>query len=365
MSKQEWKTYKLGELANLVNGFAFKGSDFIADGVPVIKIKNVKPTGISLHELSYVSREIADKVPKYRIQQGDILISMSGNRMDGSPETWVGKVALFKEEGEYLLNQRVGILRVKSSEVDKTFLSILLSSFDYQLHFITAANSSGGQANISPSIIADTEVGLPTLVEQKRIASIISSLDDKIELNRQMNATLEAIAQVLFKEWFIDFNFPGASGEIVESELGMIPVGWKVGSLLDIGKLIGGGTPKTSVDEYWNGDISWISAKDVSGNNHSFITKTEKTITEAGLNNSSAKLLPKLATVITARGTVGNYCILSRPMTISQSNYALKPQNGYGDYFLYMAVQSSVVAMQRMSYGTIFDTITTETLQKL
>ena len=221
---QEEKTYKLKDLVELKNGYAFKGADFVSDGVPVIKIKNVKPGKISLNDLSYVSREIADKARGFRIEPKDILITMSGNRIDGTPDTWVGKVSVFKKEDEYLLNQRVGILRVKDySIVSEEFLGQMLSSKDFQKYFILNATSSGGQANISPDLIYNTEVTLPAIEKQKSIASILSSLDDKIELNLQMNQTLESIAQAIFHERFGKYK-PGDE----------LPEGWRWGKVRDI-----------------------------------------------------------------------------------------------------------------------------------
>ena len=233
MSFSEWNKYRVGDIAKVKNGFAFKGKDFISFGVPVIKIKNVKPGKILLNDLSYVSREVADNASKYKINVGDILITMSGNRIDGSPDSWVGKVAMFREEGEYLLNQRVGIIEINSKKIDSIFLSYLLSSIQTQQHFITKANSSGGQANISPDIIHDTEFFAPDLPEQKQIASILRSIDDTIENNQQINKTLEEMAKAIFKEWFVDFNFPNATGKFQETEIGKIPVGWKVATFED------------------------------------------------------------------------------------------------------------------------------------
>lgn len=234
MSFREWKKYRVGDIAKVKNGFAFKGKDFISSGVPVIKIKNVKPGIILLNDLSYVSREVADNASKYKINVGDILITMSGNRIDGSPDSWVGKVAMFREEGEYLLNQRVGIIEINSKKIDSIFLSYLLSSIQTQHHFITKANSSGGQANISPDIIHATEFFAPELPEQKQIASILRSIDDTIDNNQQINKTLEEMAKAIFKEWFVDFNYPKATGKFQETEIGKIPVGWKVVTFEDV-----------------------------------------------------------------------------------------------------------------------------------
>jgi len=207
--------------------------------------------------------------------------------------------------------------------------------------------------------LSETEWELPPLPTQRRIAEILSALDDKIELNRQTNATLEAIAQAIFKEWFVDFNFPGATGEMVESELGLIPKGWRVDSILLVADLLSGGTPSTRNNAYWNGDIKWVSAKDVSSAQGSFVLDTERKITRLGVKNSSTKILPKLTTIVTARGTVGSYCILSEPMAMNQTNYGLKAKEQESDYFVFFSLASLVEQLKQASYGTIFDTITT------
>ena len=241
----EWSSHKIGDLFELVNGYAFKSADFIASGVPVLKIKNVKPAKVVLDDLSYVSVETASKRTEKEVKRGDILITMSGNRFDGSKDTWVGKVAHFDIPGLYMLNQRVGILRPKAGvKIDRKCAAYFLSSDDYQKLFISIATSSGGQANLSPTQILGEQIRLPSLEEQIRISNLLGALDDRIALLRETNTTLEAIAQALFKSWFVDFEpvHAKARGEspqgmddataalfpasFEESELGMIPKGW-------------------------------------------------------------------------------------------------------------------------------------------
>lgn len=183
---------KLKELCILKNGYAFKGKDFSQTGVPVIKIKNVKPNKILLEGLSYVPQEIADSKIEYKINKGDIVITMTGNRVDGSPDSWVGKVALFREKGTYLLNQRLAIIRPISEEVDLEYLAYYLSSWETQCYFIKRANSSGGQANISPSIVGEYDIALPSKEVQKKIASLLRDFDLKIRLNTNINNNLAA-----------------------------------------------------------------------------------------------------------------------------------------------------------------------------
>ena len=246
----EWLTAKISDCFELVGGYAFKSGEFIESGIPVIKIKNVKANRMLFDNLSYVAPEFLKSRAEKVVQKGDLLITMSGNRFDGSPDTWVGKVAQFNEDRPFMLNQRVGILRPKKgAEVDRRFFAFSLSSHFYQTEFIAIATSSGGQANLSPSQILGAPIEYPPLAEQKAIASVLGALDDKIELNRRMNATLEAMARALFQSWFVDFDpvrakldgrkpigldettaalFPDS---FQESSLGHIPKGWEVRSL--------------------------------------------------------------------------------------------------------------------------------------
>ncbi|MDD2882973.1 MAG: restriction endonuclease subunit S [Rhodoferax sp.] len=268
----EWRTQKLGDIFELINGYAFKGSEFQNSGVPVFKIKNVKPNQILLDDLAYVAEEVAKKRPDKQVLRGDILITMSGNRMDGSKDTWVGKVAYFDLPGRYLLNQRVGILRPRSGvQVDRKCCAYFLSSEDYQHFFISVATSSGGQANLSPSQILNEEFRLPAIDEQEKISALLGALDDRIALLHETSATLEAIAQALFKSWFIDFDPVRAKSEgrapesmdeataallpdgFEESELGLVPKEWRVQSLDTIATFLNGLAlqkfPPTGIDD--------------------------------------------------------------------------------------------------------------------
>ncbi|MGK5090422.1 restriction endonuclease subunit S [Deltaproteobacteria bacterium TL4] len=173
---------------------------------------------------------------------------------------------------------------------------------------------------------------LPPLPEQKAIASVLSALDDKIELLREQNKSLEALAQTLFKRWFVDFNFPDeneepykdSGGKMIESELGEIPEGWRVGKFTDIAEILSGGTPKTNIEEYWNGNIPFFTPKDAKDS--FYVLETEKSITETGLSKCNSHLYPKNTVFITARGTVGKCTLAACDMAMNQSCYALMEQ---------------------------------------
>lgn len=202
-----WPTVKTGEIFDLINGFAFKSKEFCEHGAPVLKIKNVKAGYLSIDNLAYVDPIYLSKKSDKVAQKNDLLITMSGNRHDGSMETWVGKVSWFNENKLYLINQRVGILRLKEGlDINPRYMAYQLSSVEFQKHFIAVATSSGGQANLSPDQIKQTELSCPPRNIQDEIVNQIGSLEDKAKINSDTNQTLEQIAQAIFKSWFVDFE---------------------------------------------------------------------------------------------------------------------------------------------------------------
>lgn len=237
-----------------------------------------------------------------------------------------------------------------------------------------------GLGHVTKRDLEHIEAALPPLSEQRAIAYILGTLDDKIELNRRMNETLEEMARALFKSWFVDFDPVRAKMEgrdpglpthlvdlfpnrVVDSELGPIPEGWEVGVLDDAIELLSGGTPRTSVASYWNGDIPWYTAKDAPSLSDVFVLDTERAITQAGVENSSTKILPFGTTIITARGTVGRLACLGMPMAMNQTCYGIRGTRGYGDFFTYWTIRKAVDELQNRTHGTIFDTITRQTFK--
>lgn len=193
-----WSIQMLQKFIEVKNGYAFKGGDFIDSGVPVIKIKNVKAGRIILDNLSFVSRDVADRAQRFRIKLNDILITMSGNRIDGTPETWVGKVGIFHKDEEYLLNQRVSILRVIDEELmSRYFLCQLFSTEGFQYYFISNATSSGGQANISPDLIYNTEIVVPPKEVMQKFHDLAKDIYNKIFANELEIETLANLRDAL------------------------------------------------------------------------------------------------------------------------------------------------------------------------
>lgn len=340
----EIKEYKLKDIGcNFLSGYAFKSTDYTQSGVPLIKIGNIQNRLVEVaNDGDFVSDSLIDKtITKYLLSDGDVLIAMTGQGSVGR----VGKLKLRNDE-KPLLNQRVGKFICDEKNLNTDYLYYVLTTEKYQdLLFNTGSGS--GQPNLSPESILDVEIPAPKYSKQIEIAEILLSIDDKIELQQRQNKTLEQLAETVFTNTFIE----------------NVDYNWPERTLFDSIELVGGGTPKTENPEYWNGEIKWLSGGDIASNHKNFVTASEKTITMSGVDNSSAKLLPQFSTVISARGTVGKYCLLSEPMTFSQSNYGIKPRYEGCYFFTYLLVAHSVDGLLTAAYGSVFDTITTSTFK--
>ena len=302
---------------------------------------------------------------------GTILITARGT---------VGALAQLRREMAF--NQTCYAI-LPGSKINNDFLFYALKGSMAEMRSLTYGTVF---ETITKKSFDDWVLRLPPLPEQRAIAHILGTLDDKIELNRRMNETLEGMARALFKSWFVDFepvrakmegrwrrgeSLPGMPAELydvfpdgmVDSELGKIPAGWEVGVLDDVIELFSGGTPKTAVAEYWDGDIPWYTAKDAPSPSDVFVLATEREITMAGVENSATKILPAGTTVITARGTVGKIACLGIPMSMNQTCYGIRGVSGYPDFFTYLNIRLTVDELQQRTHGTIFDTITRQTFK--
>lgn len=257
----------------------------------------------------------------------------------GRQGAYCGNVHFF--EGDAYMTEHA-VVAVGNELADSYFLACLLS-----LMHLENLSAQSAQPGISVKTLSNQIVSLPPLETQRRIASILSSLDDKIDLLHRENATLEQMAETLFRQWFV----VEAKEEWEEKPLGKCI------------KLVGGGTPKTSEERFWNGNVCWLSGGDIANNHKNYVSSSEKSISEDGLNNSSAKLLPENAMVVSARGTVGKYCLLSKPMAFSQSNYGILPIYSNCYFFTYLLVAYHIDELQSAAYGSVFDTITTKTFE--
>ncbi len=346
-------------------------------GIPLITAKVVKSGRIETPDEFIAEENYEAWMTRGYPEIGDVVMTT---------EAPLGEVAQIKFL-PVALAQRIVTLRGKPDLLDSRYLLYLMQSQEMQAKLV--GRSSGTTViGIKQSELRKIEVALPPISEQRAIARILGTLDDKIELNRKQNETLEAMARTMFKAWFVDFepvraklegrwlrgrSLPGLPAHLydlfpnrlVESELGDIPEGWAIGSFSDAVEIIGGGTPKTSVCEYWDGDIPWFSVVDTPPSSDVFVVQTEKSITQAGLIGSSARLITKGTTIISARGTVGNLAIAGCDMTFNQSCYALRGKSSLGCYFVFLSAQRMVDQLKAMAHGSVFSTITRQTFESV
>lgn len=229
----EWKEVRLGDVCDLIAGFAFKAKDFGEFPTKVIKIGDIKPPFVDY--VGQVGVDISNydinRLSKYTVKYGDYVLAMTG--------ATIGKVGKYISENFSYINQRVLKFSPKQN-VDADFINYIICSNIFAKYVVNFVDSESAQPNISAPTISKFAFQIPSEKDdQHRIASILSSLDRKIELNNKINTDLEEMAQAIFKNWFVDFE-PFKDGKFVDSELGMIPEGWKVGRLTEIASYMNG-----------------------------------------------------------------------------------------------------------------------------
>ena len=260
---------------------------------------------------------------------------------------------------DYVVSTKFMVVKAYQNLIIPKYLYTYLTNQDSLNTFQSIAESrSGTFPQITFDSIKHLDLNLPPLEEQGRIVDIASCLDAKIENLRRQNETLEQIAQTLFKHWFIDFEFPNADGKpykssggaMITSELGDIPEGWKVGILGDIYKTTSGGTPsRTELQYYFQGTIPWVKSKELYS---IVVLDTEEKITELGLKNSSAKLLPKNSILVAMYGaTVGQVSILGIEATCNQAICAILEQE-YSNFFAYLWLNLKKKEWSGMAIGS-------------
>jgi len=192
-----WTKETLGDVSEIISGFAFKSKDFKGIGIPVVKIKNINPPYVNISSAECINEDEFDltRLRRYELRTNDFIVAMTG--------ATIGKVGRINYAVKSYLNQRVALIKPKP-RVDQRFIYYSVISTGFENHIHTHIDSHSVQANISAKSIGKFLINFPPLQEQKAIAEVLSSLDDKIELLQKQNETLEALAQTLFRQWFIE-----------------------------------------------------------------------------------------------------------------------------------------------------------------
>jgi type I restriction enzyme, S subunit len=348
MASSDWTTTTLGQVIELKRGYDLPSRDRRDGPYPIVSSSGV----------SGCHAETKAKAP-------GVVIGRYGT---------LGEVHYITQD-YWPLNTSLYVRDFKGN--DPRFISYFLRTLDFGAYSDKAAVPGLNRNDLHTAVVR-----VPGVAEQRVIAHILGTLDDKIELNRRTNGTVEAIARALFKSWFVDFDPVRAKSEgrdpglpphladlfpdlFVDSELGEIPVGWEIEPFADTIETLGGGTPKTSVSGHWNGAIPWFSIVDAPRDADVWVVDTEKRITQAGVDNSSTRILPEGTTIVSARGTVGKVALVGVPMAMNQSCYGLHGKIGEHGFFTYFAVRGLVAKLQQHAHGSVFDTITRDTLARV
>ena len=255
-----WETKRLNEVANVFSGYAFKSSDMDKqEGIPLLKIKNIHDKKVDKDCETFLNPSAFKKnYQKFFLQKDDFLVAMTGQGSVGR----IGKMRSFKEG--FLVNQRVGIVRVNKAIADPEFIYQSLATDDTEGMYFNLAMGAG-QPNLSPKDIGSANVPFPPLPIQQKIAAILAAYDDLIENNLKRIKLLEEIAQITYEEWFVRLRFPGHESTHINLETGL-PEGWQEVGLSDlITKLESGSRPKGGIDKNLNEGVPSVGAENVIG----------------------------------------------------------------------------------------------------
>lgn len=338
----EWKEVRLGDVCTRVcSGGTPKSTNLSYYGgeIPWLNTKEIDFNRIYSTEKTITDSGLNNSSAKW-IVPNTVTVAMYG--------ATAGKSCIVKVP--MTTNQACCNLTINDEVADYEFVYYSLKN-DYTT--LASLANGGAQQNLNAQIIKDYVLKMPSLADQRRIASILSSLDRKIELNNKINADLEEMAQAIFKNWFVDFE-PFKDGKFVDSELGMIPEGWKVGRLDEIADVVGGSTPSKAKPEYYTQKgIAWLTPKDLSNHPAVYTSRGEIDITKEGYNSTSTKLMPKGTILFTSRAPIGYISIAQNDICTNQGFKSLVPKKA-GTCFLYCFLKYVTPEIENKSTGSTF-----------
>ena len=339
---EEWKEYIVGDLGRVVTGKTPKTSvaENYGGTIPFLTPSDDLSGKFSPETIKKITELGLHEVKNCLLPTGSVCVSCIGSDL--------GKVVIIKKPT--VTNQQFNSI-IPNKENDADFIYYLMTIIGKHLNFLS--KTSTAVPIINKSTFASYPIRVPSLETQKRIASILSSLDDKIELNRKINANLEAQAQALFKSWFVDFE-PFKDQPFVESELGMIPEGWRVGTLDEMGEIVGGSTPSKAKPEYYTEHgIAWLTPKDLSISNNKFTARGEIDITQEGYDSCSTKLMPQGSVLFSSRAPIGYITIAKNDICTNQGFKSIVPKLA-GTAFIYHFLKTSTKEIENKATGSTF-----------
>jgi type I restriction enzyme S subunit len=333
----DWKGSKLSEIVDLIHGYQFRSEDFTSDGIAVIKIGNVMGNDLKLDNLSFIDYSRLENFKQYKIEKGDILMSLTGN---------IGRVIeVGTLESEYLQNYRVGkFIPVDSNELIKRYVKYLLSSPLVLSQFFKFSNQSA-QANFGKQDMDKVWVTIPTsLPEQQKIAEILSTVDAKIEVIDQQITETQTLKKGLMQRLLTKGI---GHTEFKDSPLGEIPKSWEVVRIGDLGNVVTGSTPKTSVNEFYAEEgVLWASPADLT--NIKYVNNTKKKLTPIGFEQTR-KLPPNSILVTCIGSTIGKIGMTNSWMSTNQQINSIVCSDLNDSEFYYYVIEKNAELIKSMA----------------
>ena len=335
----------LADIAESVRyGYTASASD-IEIGPKFLRITDIVPPQIDWNTVPYC--EIDEKnFAKFSLAPGDLVIARTG--------ATVGYAKLIRNNDEtsvfasYLVR-----VRVDPDKADPGYVGRIVESDVYK-RFVLSHIGGAAQPNANAKILSSFKLPIPERQVQIRIASILSAYDDLIENNQRRIQLLEQSAQLLYKEWFVHLRFPGHEHVTINDG---VPEGWERKTIADVCETVGGGTPSTKVSEYWGGDVTWIVPTDVTKNDCLILLDSERKITERGLRESSAKLVPPNTILMTSRASVGFFALMDIEVCTNQGFINIIPHDEEMRMYLLFNLMSRVAEIRSNAKGTTYPEI--------
>ena len=326
-------------------GSNLKVECFVPSGFPIIDGANLKGYKVTDNITKFVTEEKARSLSRSIAHRGDVIVTISGT---------IGQIAYIPEDSlydEYLCSQRQFRVSFDSSMVYVPYLVFYFHTFEGQNKILSFANQTGVPALSQPlKNFKKIRLCLPSLQEQRRIASIVETINDKIENNIKINDNLEQQAQSYFQELFVDNADPD----------------WTTGTISDLGTVVGGSTPSKAKPEYYTeSGIAWLTPKDLSNNKSKFVSHGENDITELGLRNSSASIMPEGTVLFSSRAPIGYIAIAAGEVTTNQGFKSVVPKPEIGTPFVYFFLKNTLPVIEGMASGSTFKEVSGSTMKNV
>jgi type I restriction enzyme S subunit len=327
---KSWELLPIADCMSAIIDYRGKSPRKTSIGIPLITAKIVKGGRILPAEEFIAPQDYDSWMRRGMPKSGDILLTT---------EAPLGEVAQLGE-GRVALAQRLITLRGKAGTLDNTFLKFVLQC-DFVQDQLRARGTGTTVHGIRQSELRKVALPIPPFQEQRAIAHVLGTLDEKIELNRRMNETLEAMARAIFKSWFVDFDPVRAKAQgqkplgmdaqtaalfpssFEDSPLGKIPKGWVVRAIGDVVNAVGGSTPRTDQPLFWDGSISFATPKDMSQLRNPILLGTERHITQLGTEQVSSGVLPAGTVLLSSRAPIGYLAVAEVPVVVNQGIIAM------------------------------------------